>query len=291
MASIFRPTTVSDEPGIVDLLTRVFLVGRDASFVSPPLLRWKYWDPRADCPEPRSLVMEKNGRIVAHVGLWPVTIRTATKVERGVHMIDWASDLDAPGAGVSLLQRLTKTYDFVYAIGGTDITQSILPKFGFKVVATALTFARPIRPWRQLLQHPRRDARLPLRFVRNLLWSWTPIRVRTAGWSAEPAEAGDVAGLAALARERDGEFFRYLQRCPAARFQWFHLLSGGSRSGMFALSVVGKQARLAGLWLEEPVSEHWRTAFNLAQDAALRHTAASELVTRTSTEISVPYKM
>ena len=284
MSSVVRPSTIDDEAQLVEFLARVFLVGRDADFVNAALLRWKYWEPRPDCPDPRSLVMDKDGRIVAHVGLWPVTVQTAAGSNRGVHMIDWASDPQTPGAGVSLLQRLKKCHDFIYSIGGSDMTQTILPKFGFRSVGTALTFARPLRPWRQILQHQSRDARLPLRLARNLWWSKTPARVHTPGWVAIEAGAGELDGLVAPHCERDANFLGYLQRCPSTRCLVFHILNEGRKSGFFALSVVGEQARLAGLWLENPALETWRIALHLAQDAALRHTAASELVFRTASE-------
>jgi hypothetical protein len=284
MSSILRPSTVDDESQIIEFLARVFVVGHDADFVNPALLRWKYWEPRGDCPDPRSFVIEKNGRIVAHVGLWPVTVRTEAGNVRGVHMIDWASDPQAPGAGVSLLQRLTKLYDFIYAIGGSEMTQTILPKFGFRPAGTALTLARPLRPLRQILHHQSRDVRLPIRLARNVWWSATPARAPMPGWLATEAADGDLDELAARSCERDGSFLRYLQRCPAARLLVFHILNEGRKSGFFALSVVGAQTRVAGLWMENPTPANWRIAFQLAQDAALRCTDTSELVARTADE-------
>ena len=147
MAFLIRPTTVEDEARLTEFLTRVFPV--NASLVSPAMLRWKYWNVREDCPEPRSFVGERNGRIVAHAGLWPVTLRNGTKSERGVHAMDWAADPYTLGAGWNLIKDLTKNYDFVYGIGGEEITRAILPKLGFRPVAEALTWARPIRPWRR----------------------------------------------------------------------------------------------------------------------------------------------
>lgn len=284
MSSVYRPSTIDDEGQIIEFLKRVFSADCDAAFVQPSLLRWKYWEPRPDWSDPRSFVIEKGGRIVAHAGLWPVTVRTGTGTERGVHMIDWAADPQTPGAGVVLLQRLTQRYDFVYSIGGSDMTRAILLKFGFCVSTQALTFARPLRPWQQMLQHHSKDGRLPLRLARNFWWSRLPARVLAPGWVATEAGASDVGGTAALTADRDGSFFHYLQQCPSARFLGFHVMNQGRKSGFLALAVVGKQARLAGLWLENPTAECWRTAFHLAQDAALRYSATSELVVRTADE-------
>ena len=294
MALVCRHTTAADEEQLTEFLTRVFAA--NAALVSSEMLRWKYWTPRVDCPEPRSFVMERDGRIVAHVGLWPVTVKVGTKSERGVHAMDWAADPHTLGAGWSLFMSLTKSHDFVYGIGGEEITRSILPKLGFRTVAEAVTWARPIRPWRQMLKHQSKDLRLPLRFARNVWWSNMPPRMLPRGWAAAEHDlaehglvehsAGPAGGIAALAGEREESFFRYLQQCPVAPCQTFNIVNGGRIVGFFALSVVGEQARVAGVWLENSSPENWRTAFRLAQDAALRHTNTSEIVARCRTEAS-----
>jgi hypothetical protein len=283
MSSVIRASTIEDQPQITGLLTRVFGVGPDADFVDPAMLRWKYYEPRSDWPDPRSLVMENAGRIVAHVGLWPVTVRTDTGTERGVHMIDWVADPETPGAGVALLWRIKQSYDFVYGIGGSEMAQTVLAKFGFLTVANALTFARPLRPLRQILLHQRRDARLPLRLLRNVWWSRIPARKMQQEWSFA-ALTDDREGSSMPSGERDAGFFRYLRQCPVARFLGFHILHEGRKSGFFALAVVGEQARLAGVVLEKPDPAYWRIAFSLAQDAVLSHTTTSELVVRTTAE-------
>ena len=279
MASLLRPSLSDDAPQIVELLSRVFSVSPSSPFLTPAHLRWKYWDPRADWSGARSMVMEKDGRITAHVGLWPVTLRTPDGVRRGVQMIDWASDPRAPGAGVSLLQRLTKEFDFVYSIGGSDITQAILPKFGFETVTTAPMFARPIRPWRKMRHQRPRDARLPLRAARDIMWSMMPARPSLSGWEAVETRA---EALVVPGGERDGAFVEYLERCPLARIVGFQILRQGTRQGCFVLSEIGRQARLVGAWLETPDVESWCMVFCLAQDAALRRTGASEFVARGS---------
>ncbi|MFZ0958882.1 MAG: hypothetical protein WAN60_21265 [Candidatus Sulfotelmatobacter sp.] len=282
MDPLWRPTTGDDEERLSEFLTRMF--SANAGLVSSSMLRWKYWTPREDWPEPRSYWMERDGCIIAHVGLWPVTVRTGTKGERGVHAMDWAADPHARGAGWSSIKNLTRTFDFVYGIGGEEITRAILPKLGFRAVADALTWARPIRPWRQMLRHQSRDWRLPPRFARNLWWSRIPLRQVPSGWAAVAATA---EGFAIPSRERDESFFRYLQQCPVATCLTFNIVNKDRVIGFLALSVVREQARVAGVWLESPSPEIWRIAFQLAHDAALEHTDASELVARCSTEVSV----
>jgi hypothetical protein len=52
--------------------------------------------------------------------------------------------------------------------------------------------------------------------------------------------------------------------------------------GWFALTAGRTQARIAGIWLEDPSPENWRIAFHLAQEAATEHTDACEIVARCS---------
>lgn len=309
MSFLCRHTTIADEERLTEFLTRVFAA--NAGLVSSAMLKWKYWIPRTDCPEPRSFVLERDGRILAHVGLWPVSVRTETRTEHGLHAMDWAADPHALGAGWSLFMSLTKSHDFVYGIGGEEITRSILPKLGFRTVAETLTWARPIRPLRQLRRHQSKDSRLPLRFVRNIWWSRVPPRLVPPGWAAVehdlvgPCGAGSGgagtgaaghgaagygvdagAGLGAFVAERDESFFRYLQKCPVAPCLTFDVVNQGRTVGFFALSVVGEQARIAGIWLERSSPEVWRIAFQLAQDAALKHTDTSEVIARCGMEAS-----
>jgi hypothetical protein len=281
MAFLIRPTTLADEAQLIEFLTRMF-PGK-AGLVNPSMLRWKYWDPREDWPEPRSFVGERDGRFVGHVALWPVTVRTGTKSERGVHAMDWAADPRALGAGWSLIKDLTNNYDFVYGIGGEEITRSILPKLGFRAIAEALTWARPIRPWRQMLRHQSKDWQLAPRFVRNSWWSRIPLRLVPRRWTFEPG-AASAGVLADLAVEREESFFQYLKRCPAATCLTFHIVNDGRIVGLFALLIVGEQARVAGTWLKTPSPETWRIAFHLAQDAARQHSNASEIIARCTTE-------
>ncbi|MGA9978336.1 MAG: hypothetical protein WBQ08_06870 [Candidatus Sulfotelmatobacter sp.] len=176
--------------------------------------------------------------------------------------------------------------DFAYGIGGEEITRAILPKLGFRAVANALTCARPIRPWRQMLRHQSKDWKLPPRFVRNFYWSKIPLGQVPRGWASVPGTASAEV-LAMLAAERDESFFRYLQQCPVATCLTFNIVNEGRIVGFFALLVIGEQARVAGVWLAGLSAETWRIAFHLAQGAALQHTEASEIVARCTTEASV----
>lgn len=288
MTSTFRPATITDEPAIIALMSRAFSATEENPAFARGIMDWKYWGPREDWSEPRSYVMERDGRIVAHAGLWPLAIPAfGAGAAPGIHMIDWASDPQAPGAGLALVQKLAKMFPFVVTIGGTQMTLDVLPKFGFRKVADAVLFARPIRPFGHILHHQTKDLRLPARLARNMAWSRSPARGSHEGWQAIPA-GSDEALTGAVLREWDGRFFQYLKRCPAAPCTLFRIMRGSDKEGYFALTAVEGQARIAGVWMNDPTPEKLRIGFELAQEAALRHTRAYEVVARRSSEESAP---
>ncbi len=276
---IVRPSTPQDETQIIDVLARAFSADRSAPFLNPALLRWKYWEPCDDWPEPRSWVAEQDDRIVAHNVIWPVTVRTGQSTESGITTLDWAADQ----GGVLLMRRMKKMYPFSYCIGGTPMTQSLLPRLGYEVVAEALTWARPLRPLRKILRYQRGDLRSPLKVARKVRWSMSHTRKAVPRWVAIKAGSGSADDTPVPLLERGEGFIRYLERCPVARFLTFHIVSDGRKVGWFCLAEGRVQARVAGIWLEHSTSENWRIAFCLARRAALDHTDAYEIVARCAT--------
>lgn len=283
MKSLFRPTTPDDAGGVREFLQRAFDVDAHASFLRPDVLAWKYWDHRGDWEGPRAYVLERDGAIVAHAGIYPMVFDAGAI--RGVHMIDWASDRAAPGAGLALLQKLNGLFDFIYASGGSEMTRKVLPAFGFVEVTRQWRGARPIRPVRQVLGHQTRGWRRAPRLVRNLAWSLEVPAVGSGAWNAvaiEPAMLSNrfasVDASDASVSPRSSAFFDYLSRCPAVRIRTFRMTESGVDRGHFALGVLRGQARLAGVWLHEPDSHSWRAAFTLARHAARNLEGANEFV-------------
>jgi Acetyltransferase (GNAT) domain len=265
-SSTFRPTTIADEARLVQFLARAFSVGTQAAFLDSALMRWKYWTPREDYPEARSYVLERNGEITAHAGVWPLSIRTEGICARGAHMIDWASDASAPGSGAALVQRLIRQFDFMYSIGGSSMTQNVLPAFGFKEVTQAWLGVRPLRPLRQMLFHQTRNWKLPVRLARNAWWSVVPMPRHRNGWSAAEASADEFDPPVCC--QHSPGFFRYIEQCPTIHLRLYRLLAKGAEEGWFALSVIQKQARIAGVWLKNASSANWRSAYLATQEAA-----------------------
>ena len=216
-------------------------------------------------------MIEHQGRVVAHAGVWPISING----ERGAHIIDWMAAIDAPGAGVSLHQAIQSSFDFLYSIGGAQDALNILPALGFSDVGTAFTWARPLRPLRQVLHHQRRNWRLAPRYLRNLWLANIPPRPAATEWSA--SLAADYA-----TPERGTGFFSYLGSCSEAEVLTFSILNSGRDEGCFTLATASLQARIAGIWLRDPSVQNWSAALALAERMTMQHTNACEILFRGS---------
>jgi hypothetical protein len=281
MKSALRPTSPDDLEAVCKFLQRAFNADGDARFLDSAVMAWKYWDRRDDWSGPRAYVLERDGVIVAHAGLWPLTFEQDGI--RGVHMIDWASARESPGAGLALVQKLAGMFDFILAIGGTEMTRKALPAFGFVEYAKQWNGAVPIRPLRQTLTHQNRNWKLAARFIRNSLWAAN--KSAADGWKTEqivpeaisPDLYFQIAADACFS-QRTPAFFEYLLRCPAAQVRVYGIWNERGMQGHFAIALVRGQARVAGVWLREPNRDTWKAAFSLARQAASGIDGACELV-------------
>jgi hypothetical protein len=271
---------------VADLLARAFGVLPTTPFLSPEVMRWKYWDTRQDWAEPRSFLLERGDRLIAHAGVWPAHLVVGGENCRGAQMIDWAADSSTPGAGLAMLQRIARMFDFVYAIGGSPSARAVVPSAGFREIGRSWRAARPIRPWRMALGAPRQRA-TPARLLRNLAWSTFPMRIGVGRWHYERAAVDELPGIADLAGyiPRTPEFFLYLSRCPASQCVAYRVLDRGRPRGAFLLTLVRHQARLAA-WLDDPTPPLMQIVYVLAQRAAREHRGVYELSTTGTTESS-----
>jgi hypothetical protein len=283
LKSTFRATTPADRAQLSLLLTSAFDdVRPGASLLDPAVMAWKYWAPRGDWTDPRSYVLERDGRLIAHVAIWPITFERVNPM-RGVQMLDWCSAKDAPGAGITLVQKLASMFDFIYSIGGSDMTLKVLPAFGFREVTQVWTAARPLRPLRQMLTHQAVNWKLAPRFLRNLVWAKSPPRRPSAGWKTVPLQPSEIPReFHPCCPPRSREFFDYLLRCPSTKFELHGLANEQGLQGCFAIGLLRGQARIAGVWLQNPTEEHWRVAYLFAQQTAGRLKGASEVAARGS---------
>lgn len=283
MKSSFRPTSASDLNKLCEFLARSFGANSNAPFLRPAAMAWKYWDQRRDWTGPRSYVLEKDGAIVAHAGIWPMTFGTEDAI-CGVQMIDWAAAKESPGSGLSLVQKLAAMFDFIYSIGGSETTRKVLPLFGFVDYRRQWKGARPLHPLRQILTHQERTWKLAPRLVRNWLWSRTKGSTPYKSWKAIEIQPQQIvpetyhfSRTDASFSQRPPAFFEYLLRCPTARFGLYGIFDGREAMGHFAISLLRGQARIAGVWLRRPALGTWTAAYYLARQTASRLKGAYEI--------------
>ncbi len=260
-------------PDIAALMQAAFDAPANAPFLNPALLRWKYFDPNPAWPAvPRSYVLDQDGKLLSHGCSWPV--------EPGVAcLIDWVSAKGSPGMGIMLARKIAQLSPVLLSIGGSEMTQKIMPKIGFTKTGELLTYARVLRPWRQFRTRPdNHGVKSLLRFARNIVWSLRPTAL-TSGWTAVESPGPE-----------------FLMRCPAARLKAYKLASAVGRTPWSAsdppvalgsvlvgptpsssgpyllLSQVNGQSRIAELTIPTP------EAYAAALDASLRDPEASELI-------------
>jgi hypothetical protein len=286
MKSTFRATTPDDTARLITLFAEAFDSPPGSSLFDPGLMAWKYWDARGDWTEPRSFVLEKDGRIIAHAGLWPAKFGDAESAIRGVQMIDWAAAKDSPGAGLALVQKFARMFDFIYSIGGSDSTRKVLPAFGFEELTRAWTAARPLRPFRQIFSHQQVNWKLGPRLIRNWLWSNSPALRASSGWKVIALNPSDISGSDSWFCPRDAAFFEYFLRCPVVEYRLYGMENESGPQGHFALGVLRGQARLAALSLRNAGLENLRIAYTLAQETAFGLRGAYEIAASGTVGIS-----
>jgi hypothetical protein len=284
MKSSVRPTSIDDMSKVRTFLKQAFSTSRDTHFLDPAVMAWKYWDHRGDWEGPRSYVLECDGVIVAHAGIYPLTFCSGQV--RGAHIIDWASAKGSPGAGFALLQKMGTMFDFLYGISVSEMTRKVLSASGFVECAKQWRGARTVRPFQQVLKYQFQNWKIAPRLVRNLLLS-SPKAADgdLEGWKSEEIAPSEVSEefypqimADACFSPRPPEFFEYLLRCPVMKMRLYGMRDNRGPKGHFAIGVLRGQARIAGVWLRDPDSEGWQAAFSLAQRTAMQLKEACEIL-------------
>lgn len=148
MAHEIRPLAVADIPELSRFLTEGFGTAPDAPFAAPDVLRWKYFDPRADRDEPRSWVAYEEGRLIGHLGLCPGAFLGANLPAGQVptlHMIDWLSGRPGSGVGARLMLRAHQGVPTAYGFGGSTAGRAVIGGGGYKLIGTVPVYQRVLQ--------------------------------------------------------------------------------------------------------------------------------------------------
>ena len=243
MKRSLRPSTPADAPAIVALLTEAGLQPN----VDPQHLHWKYWQPRADWPGPRSYVLAGGNSIVAHTGLVPGSLLWGEDRIRLVQMIDWAARSDTASAGVSLMKHVGGLVDGLLSIGGSAQTRQLLPHIGFRPYGDATGYVRPLHPLRILGPGAEVNWRLLPRFARSVQWRLTAPSGGMAGWQVRPVHARTLHLLASVfptrvrniaVLERSEGLLQHTLTCPILLLELHALERAARPHGYFLLALA-----------------------------------------------------
>jgi Acetyltransferase (GNAT) domain len=276
MSGIFRVTEPRDLPALSSFLVRVYKFEPTDFHFAPSLLQWKYLYPRPGWQGTRTYILEKDGNIVAHAGVCPVSFRLPSGQTVSGHVIvDWAADSTLPGLGVVMYRKLMQMAMTSFAIGGEPITREILPRIGFRYIGDASVYAAWLRPWREFQTRP-----LTGRSLFRLLHGWTH-RVanrsrRNQGLEFFPVNEFDDAIQPVLSRlkypwtycERRVADLNYLLKCPHLKIRAFRLQRGAEIRGYFILGSAGWEGRLLDIVVDSPDINDWADAYSAVLNAA-----------------------
>jgi hypothetical protein len=267
MASEFRPSTPRDEPELVGLAERVLAVAPDSPMFARPHLHWKYWAPWHGSSSSRSHVLVRDGRIVAHAAVMPLSVRTRGRALTLLHPFDWMSEPSAIGSGVALLQRLAKLENGLLIVGGSEMTQRIVRPLGFRELGEVWCYAAPLAAGSDEPSRPARDSTLSL------------------SASARPTHDecdGGTAPAPWLTFLRTPDRLQDCTGCPATPTSAYAVRSNGAPFGGFVLAAAPAQVRIAALWSRSRRAEDYAALIRLARSEAEARGAADEIVCMTN---------
>jgi hypothetical protein len=286
MMRLVRPSTPEDAPAILALFAEAGLRPN----VRPPELHWKYWEPRADWPGPRSFVLTHHRELVAHSAIVPGSCAWVSGQVTVIHMIDWAARPAAAGAGVTLMKHIGQQAQALLAIGGSTDTLRILPQIGFHDVGAATGYVRTLLPWRLRGAGGAAKWRLLPRLARRVAWTLGAPAARVSDWQARRLGADEVGQLAAVlpAAEAHGsvmsrsvELLRHMLSCPIVPLTLFAVERAGLVRGYFLLAAAPGQVRIADCAMASGDPAEWRAMILCAVAQARSHRPA-EVVTLAS---------
>jgi hypothetical protein len=288
----FRSSTVADEAAIEALLQDSLGLAPGHPTVDPKHLHWKYWEPRADWAGSRSYVYLRNGQIVAHGAVIPGVCLWREQRIKMLHVIDWAAKRDSGGSGVALMKQIGKLSDAMFAVGGSEVTQQILPIIGFKECdTTVMRYARPIRPLQRLINPEHKSWRLVPQAMRGVFWAAAAPSRRDVKWSAHRILADQLTAAAIIwpspkfgtaVFERSNASMSYLLRCPSTPMELYSVHAHDRPRGYFLLAFAPAQARIVDCWVDSDDLTEWSAMVQLAVEQAKVHAKTAEVVSMCS---------
>jgi hypothetical protein len=292
MKRSIRPTTPADAAAIGALFGDVGLLTN----LNPQHLHWKYWQPRADWPRPRSFVLASGSDLIAHAAILPGIFAWGSRRVSTIQMIDWTARRGEAGAGVAVMKYIAQLAESLLSIAGGAETLRILPHVGFRPAGVASAYVRTLFPSRLLRNKEIPRWRRWPRVVRSVAWTLTAPSSRRAKFEVCRLVGEDVNRIASVlpvpiremaVLERSVELFRYMISCPDVPMALYAVERAGILRGYFLLACVPGQVRIADCWINSDDPADWRALILCAVDEAKRDAQAAEVVSWASDPLMV----
>jgi hypothetical protein len=258
-------------------LRTVFDVGENHRMFQPDVLRWKCFIRHPFWEGSRGYALRYKGEIAAFGCLVPCRLLTGSGTVASCNVIDWAASKAVPGAGIMLYRHIQGLTGTMINIGGTADARNVLPKIGFQARTEVRHYTRVLRPWRHFRTADRKDWKSPLRLARDYQELRRPSRDvgrsltarRVTSFDHAPAEAlPDPSITSQVVCARTPQSLGYFLACPAAKIEAYLLERAQTPVGYFLLSRVGRQCRIADLWVRAADRQAWAQAYATAGAAA-----------------------
>ncbi len=288
MSSRFRPTRPEDAGEISKFMQQVFGMPADSPGLNVLQMDWKYWREHPEWEGSRGYVMERDGHIIAHGSVVPLTCIWGDRRLKMVDLIDWAGSPAHPGAGITLLKRVSQLVEGVFIAGGTEAAQRVFVSLGFRESAAAAKYALPVRPLRRFVRDSEPLFKRAARLARNTHWTIAGLPATPAGWSARQLSPEEVGGTSfpkphpraePAIFERRAAGIALLLECPITPSEFYLVEKDGQARGYFVLNLVQNQCRVGEAWVEPGGPEDWRALYVLAARQGRKHSQITEVVT------------
>jgi hypothetical protein len=258
-------------------LRGVFGVGESHRMFQADVLRWKCFAPHPFWEGSRGYALRYKGEIAAFGCLVPCRFLTGSGTVASCNVIDWAASKAAPSAGILLYRHIQGLAGTMINIGGTEDARTVLPKIGFQARADLHHYTCVLRPWRHFRVADRKDWKSPLRLARDYRELGRAVPDAGHALTARrldrlddiPADVfPDPLSAQRVVCARTPELLGYFLACPAAEVEAYLLERDRAPVGYFLLSRVGRQCRIADLWIRSGDGQVWLESYATATAAA-----------------------
>jgi hypothetical protein len=140
-----EPTRIKPLSALPAAAVKAYLVRQ--GYDTDQILEWKYFDPAPDRGRERGLACPPSDRITAVISLIPFQVSDQGVLIESAWSCDWYRDPGIGGpVGMMLLQQSLAKSGRLYSFGGSESTQTILPRISQTVVPDAgIELHRPLR--------------------------------------------------------------------------------------------------------------------------------------------------